>query len=125
MFVACLFVCRHLFLLATPLFVDILHTSCFYLLSAIMLVGGLDVLLNLLETEDLKCKIGALLILKDISISYSIKRAIAELDGITPLIHCLSVCVHTCFIHSYRALALSIYLLPFGSYSCFSHFLLT
>ena len=55
-------------------------------------MGGLDVLVNLLETEDVKCKIGALLILKDISLSLQVKKSIADLDGIRPLISILGVC---------------------------------
>eukprot|EP01137_Pigoraptor_chileana_P028290 Opistho-2@12027 len=56
---------------------------------AIRDVGGLDVLINLLDTEDVKCKVGALQILKEISKNYQIKKAIAELDGIQPLVELL------------------------------------
>eukprot|EP00049_Salpingoeca_infusionum_P018505 m.357558 g.357558 ORF g.357558 m.357558 type:complete len:722 (-) comp17865_c0_seq1:200-2365(-) len=52
--------------------------------------GGLDLLINLLETEDDKCKIGALQVLKDISLNVHVKRAIAELNGIRPLVELLS-----------------------------------
>ncbi len=57
-----------------------------------VIVGGLDVLINLLETEDVKCKIGALMVLKDISLSPQVKKAIADLDGIRPLVAILEVC---------------------------------
>lgn len=48
--------------------------------------GGLDLLINLLETDDARCKIGALRILKEISLSYHVKVAIANLDGMRPLV---------------------------------------
>ena len=60
-------------------------------LHIMMVVGGLDVLINLLETEDVKCKIGALMILKDISLSQQVKKSIADLDGIRPLVSILAV----------------------------------
>eukprot|EP00041_Stephanoeca_diplocostata_P026873 m.731978 g.731978 ORF g.731978 m.731978 type:complete len:1014 (+) comp23065_c0_seq1:192-3233(+) len=47
---------------------------------------GLDLLVNLLETDASKCKIGALLILRDISLSTTIKGAIADLDGMRAMV---------------------------------------
>jgi armadillo repeat-containing protein 4 len=49
---------------------------------AIRDVGGLEVLINLLDTEDIKCKIGSLQILKEISKNSTIRRAIADLGGL-------------------------------------------
>ncbi|KAJ3069371.1 Armadillo repeat-containing protein 4 [Podochytrium sp. JEL0797] len=56
---------------------------------AIRDVGGLDTLVNLLDTDDLKCKIGALKILKEISRNVQIRTAISNLDGMQPLIELL------------------------------------
>ncbi|KAI9201905.1 armadillo-type protein [Polychytrium aggregatum] len=56
---------------------------------AIRDVGGLDTLVNLLDTDDPKCKIGALKILKEISQNVQIRCAIADLDGMKPLIELL------------------------------------
>jgi hypothetical protein len=58
-------------------------------------VGGLEVLVNLLETDDIKCKIGALHILKDICASPAIKRAIADTGAMTPMVALLAVRGHT------------------------------
>ncbi|KAJ3290762.1 Armadillo repeat-containing protein 4 [Rhizoclosmatium sp. JEL0117] len=56
---------------------------------AIRDVGGLDTLVNLLDTEDPKCKIGALKILKEISKNVQIRNAITDLDGMQPLVELL------------------------------------
>ncbi|KAJ3333078.1 Armadillo repeat-containing protein 4 [Blyttiomyces sp. JEL0837] len=64
---------------------------------AIRDVGGLDTLVNLLDTDDPKCKIGALKILKEISQNASqqfsfavqIRSAISDLDGMQPLVELL------------------------------------
>ncbi|KAJ3003383.1 UNVERIFIED_CONTAM: Armadillo repeat-containing protein 4, partial [Siphonaria sp. JEL0065] len=56
---------------------------------AIRDVGGLDTLVNLLDTDDPKCKIGALKILKDISKNVQIRTAISNLDGMQPLVELL------------------------------------
>ncbi|KAJ1507369.1 Armadillo repeat-containing protein 4 [Coelomomyces lativittatus] len=56
---------------------------------AIRNVGGLEILVNLLDTDDPKCKIGSLLILNQISNNYVIRKAIAELDGMRPLVELL------------------------------------
>ncbi|KAJ3056514.1 Armadillo repeat-containing protein 4 [Rhizophlyctis rosea] len=56
---------------------------------AIRDVGGLETLVNLLDTDDIKCKIGALKILKDISQNVQIRSAIADLDGMQPMVELL------------------------------------
>ncbi|EDQ87886.1 uncharacterized protein MONBRDRAFT_37775, partial [Monosiga brevicollis MX1] len=50
---------------------------------------GLDVLVNLLDTEDVKCRIGALEILKDASRDYFVKRDVANMNGVRPLVQLL------------------------------------
>ena len=57
---------------------------------AIRDVGGLEVLVNLLDTEVTKCKTGALQILKQITKNNQIKKAIADIDGMQPLVHLVS-----------------------------------
>ncbi|CAF2427444.1 unnamed protein product [Rotaria sp. Silwood2] len=56
---------------------------------AIRDVGGLDVLVNLLETEDFDCKIGSLHILKEISNNPNIRRNIADLGGLQTMVKLL------------------------------------
>ncbi|XP_013405098.1 armadillo repeat-containing protein 4 isoform X2 [Lingula anatina] len=56
---------------------------------AIRDVGGLEVLINLLDTEDIKCKIGSLKILKEISGNSQIRRAIADLGGLQTMVNIL------------------------------------
>ncbi|KAH9496197.1 Armadillo repeat-containing protein 4 [Bulinus truncatus] len=56
---------------------------------AIRDVGGLEVLINLLDTEEVKCKIGALKILKEISRNGQIRRAIADLGGLQTMVKIL------------------------------------
>ncbi|NP_001072494.1 armadillo repeat-containing protein 4 [Xenopus tropicalis] len=53
---------------------------------AIRDVGGLDILINLLNTEEIKCKIGALKILKEISHNSQIRSAIADLGGLQTMV---------------------------------------
>ncbi|KAI8904118.1 armadillo-type protein [Gorgonomyces haynaldii] len=53
---------------------------------AIRDVGGLETIVNLLDTDDPKCRIGALKILKDIAQNVQIRSAIASLDGMRPLV---------------------------------------
>nr|KAJ3422915.1 Armadillo repeat-containing protein 4 [Polyrhizophydium stewartii] len=57
--------------------------------TAIRDVGGLETLVNLLDTDDPKCKIGALKILKEVSENVQIRSAIADLDGMQPLVELL------------------------------------
>lgn len=47
-------------------------------------------LINLLESNDAKCRLGALHILADISANSDIRKAIVDLDGIPPLIQILA-----------------------------------
>ncbi|XP_032241492.2 outer dynein arm-docking complex subunit 2 [Nematostella vectensis] len=54
---------------------------------AIRDVGGLEVLINLLETEEIKCKIGSLKILKEISRNTLIRKAIADLGGLQTMVN--------------------------------------
>ncbi|KAG9340125.1 hypothetical protein JZ751_022051, partial [Albula glossodonta] len=56
---------------------------------AIRDVGGLEVLINLLDTEEVKCKIGSLKILKEISRNSQIRRAIADLGGLQTMVKIL------------------------------------
>ena len=49
---------------------------------AIIDAGGLEVLANLLETDDVKCKIGSLKILKEIVVHPDIRKAITQMGGI-------------------------------------------
>ncbi|KAJ3098022.1 Armadillo repeat-containing protein 4 [Phlyctochytrium planicorne] len=56
---------------------------------AIRDVGGLDTLVNLLDTDNPKCKNGALKILKEISQNVQIRSSIADLDGMQPLVELL------------------------------------
>ena len=51
--------------------------------------GGLDLLINLLETDDVKCKIGTLRILKEISSNSQTRTAIVDLGGM--LLHSLNL----------------------------------
>ena len=52
--------------------------------------GGLEVLTNLLDTEDQKCRIGALRILKEITICPEIQKQITLMGGVEPTIVILS-----------------------------------
>ncbi|KAM8967234.1 outer dynein arm-docking complex subunit 2 isoform 2-T2 [Pelodytes ibericus] len=56
---------------------------------AIRDVGGLEVLINLLDTEEIKCKIGSLKILKEISHNPQIRCAIADLGGLQTMVRIL------------------------------------
>lgn len=57
---------------------------------AIQDVGGLEVLVNLLESNDLKCRFGALTVLSAISLNLDIRRSIVDLGGIPLLVNILS-----------------------------------
>lgn len=57
---------------------------------AIQDIGGLEVLVNLLESNDLKCRLGALHVLADISLNIDIRKTIVDLDGIPLLVRILS-----------------------------------
>ncbi|XP_020846175.1 outer dynein arm-docking complex subunit 2 [Phascolarctos cinereus] len=56
---------------------------------AIRDVGGLEVLINLLDTDEVKCKIGSLKILKEISHNSQIRRAIVDLGGLPIMVKIL------------------------------------
>uniref|UniRef100_A0A2K6GIV7 Outer dynein arm-docking complex subunit 2 n=1 Tax=Propithecus coquereli TaxID=379532 RepID=A0A2K6GIV7_PROCO len=56
---------------------------------AIRDVGGLEVLINLLDTDEVKCKIGSLKILKEISHNPQIRRSIVDLGGLPIMVNIL------------------------------------
>uniref|UniRef100_A0A8I3NLT4 Armadillo repeat containing 4 n=1 Tax=Canis lupus familiaris TaxID=9615 RepID=A0A8I3NLT4_CANLF len=56
---------------------------------AIRDVGGLEVLINLLDTDEVKCKIGSLKILKEISHNPQIRRNIVDLGGLPVMVNIL------------------------------------
>ncbi|XP_063778086.1 outer dynein arm-docking complex subunit 2 isoform X2 [Pseudophryne corroboree] len=56
---------------------------------AIRDVGGLEVLINLLDTEEIKCMIGSLKILKEISHNSQIRCQIADLGGLQTMVKIL------------------------------------
>lgn len=47
-------------------------------------------MVNLLESNDTKCRLGALHILADISENADIRKSVVDLDGIPPLVRILS-----------------------------------
>lgn len=51
--------------------------------------GGLDLIINLLETGDIKCMIGALRILRDVSNHPHTRIAIVDLKGLPHLVQIL------------------------------------
>lgn len=57
---------------------------------AIQEIGGLEVLVNLLESNDLKCRFGALTVLSEVSLNLDIRRSIVDLGGIPLLVNILS-----------------------------------
>lgn len=57
---------------------------------AIQEIGGLEVLVNLLESNDLKCRFGSLSVLSAISTNLDIRRNIVDLGGIPLLVNILS-----------------------------------
>ncbi|XP_044031908.1 outer dynein arm-docking complex subunit 2 isoform X2 [Siniperca chuatsi] len=56
---------------------------------AIRDVGGLEVLINLLDTDEVKCKIGSLKILRKISHNVQIRRAIVDMGGLQSIVKIL------------------------------------
>lgn len=54
--------------------------------KAIQEMGGLEILVNLLETSDIKCQNGSLSVLLQIASSTDMKRHMIDLDIVTPLI---------------------------------------
>ena len=61
-----------------------------YVQVAILDSGGLEVLTNLLDTEDHKCRIGSLKILREITIHPEIRKQITLMGGVEPTIVILS-----------------------------------
>jgi hypothetical protein len=61
-----------------------------YCQLAIMDSGGLEVLCNLLETDDYKCKLGSLRVLRQITVHPSIRRNVTIMGGIELMIGILS-----------------------------------
>ncbi|KAL3315005.1 Armadillo repeat-containing protein 4, partial [Cichlidogyrus casuarinus] len=57
---------------------------------AVREVGGLEVLINLLETEEVRCKVGALQVLKTISAHAQVRQSLADLGGLEPMVQLLS-----------------------------------
>ncbi|GAB1869896.1 Armadillo repeat-containing protein 4 [Camponotus japonicus] len=57
--------------------------------KAVQEMGGLEVLVNLLETNDIKCQNGSLSVLLQIATSTEMKRYLIDLDITTPLIQML------------------------------------
>lgn len=57
---------------------------------AIQDIGGLEVLVNILECNDAKCRLGALTVLADISLNIDIRKTIVDLDGIPLIIDILN-----------------------------------
>ncbi|XP_037311989.1 outer dynein arm-docking complex subunit 2 [Pungitius pungitius] len=56
---------------------------------AIRDVGGLEVLINLLDTDEVQCKIGSLKILRKISHNVHIRRAIVDMGGLQSIMKIL------------------------------------
>ncbi|XP_023488011.1 outer dynein arm-docking complex subunit 2 isoform X1 [Equus caballus] len=65
---------------------NLAHETC---QLAIRDVGGLEVLINLLDTDEVKCKIGSLKILKEISHNPQIRRNIVDLGGLPIMVKIL------------------------------------
>ncbi|RKP01255.1 hypothetical protein CXG81DRAFT_12232 [Caulochytrium protostelioides] len=62
---------------------DLNHEPC---QLAIRDVGGLDTLVNLLDTENIKCKLSSLKVLRDVTQNMSIRAAMAQLGGMQALV---------------------------------------
>lgn len=63
---------------------------CVKIIKAISEIGGLEVLVNLLESKDAKCQLGALQVLVTLSASSDVQQSIIDLNGIVLLVHILS-----------------------------------
>ncbi|XP_017781924.1 PREDICTED: armadillo repeat-containing protein 4 [Nicrophorus vespilloides] len=66
---------------------------------AIQDIGGLEILINLLETDDLKCKLGTLSVLTELSQNMEIRRCITDLGGIPLLLKNLTIPARDLQIH--------------------------
>lgn len=62
---------------------------------AIQDIGGLDVLVNILECNDTKCTLGSLTVLSDITLNIDIRKTIVDLDGIPLIVDVLSSSMKT------------------------------
>lgn len=60
------------------------------MMQAISEIGGLEVLVNLLESKDAKCQLSSLQVLVKLSASMEVRQSIIDLDGIILLVHILS-----------------------------------
>ncbi|XP_039292137.1 armadillo repeat-containing protein gudu isoform X2 [Nilaparvata lugens] len=58
--------------------------------TAIKEIGGLEVLINLLETNDFKCKMGALSVLSAVSENFEIRRHMTDLGCVPLLVNLLN-----------------------------------
>uniref|UniRef100_A0A8D8SK84 Armadillo repeat-containing protein 4 n=1 Tax=Cacopsylla melanoneura TaxID=428564 RepID=A0A8D8SK84_9HEMI len=58
--------------------------------SAIRECGGLEVLVNLLETDNLKCKLGTISVLRDITQDYETRKLVTDLGGVPLLVKLLN-----------------------------------
>lgn len=71
--------------------VGLVNDFHFFLMKIIFKdIGGLETLINLLETKDLKCKLGALSVLSALSVNSEVRRCIADLGGVEILVKNLS-----------------------------------
>ncbi|XP_023333865.1 armadillo repeat-containing protein 4 [Eurytemora carolleeae] len=76
-----------------------------YCQMSIIDAGGLEVLANLLETEDVKCQIGSLKILKDIVVHPDIRKSITKMGGIELMVRILSDSNKKLKLHAAESLA--------------------
>ncbi|XP_049816339.1 armadillo repeat-containing protein gudu [Schistocerca nitens] len=58
--------------------------------TAIRDTGGLEVLVNLIETDDFKCKLGSLSVLSKISTNTDVRRCVTDLGAVPLLVNILS-----------------------------------
>lgn len=58
--------------------------------TAIQDAGGLEILINLLETKDVKCRIGTLYVLKEITKNVEIRKKVTDLGAVPLLVTILS-----------------------------------
>ncbi|CAH8522289.1 unnamed protein product [Schistosoma haematobium] len=52
-------------------------------------VGGIELLINLLETDEVRCKLGSLKILKEITKNPQIRKSVTDIGGLQPLVNLL------------------------------------
>ena len=73
---------------------------------AIRDVGGMDLLVNLLETNDLKCRIGALKIMTELTQNTQTRIDITNLGGM--YVHALCTC--GAFLHWYNCIPIQLFM---------------